>query len=310
MPRKCAGTLDGRVCVFGEGNNAPASPASGSRCSLCKPPEEFQALSSAARAAVTRTIKNLRGDQQTAAFKRLEEVPDLLQHVREAIAKELCEVSAKASSAVGTIPPAMSTEELQPAKRHVRIMNQGQFGLCSQFALATCAAQAIQVKYGLWVSDETLLDIWHSQALPTKRMWPVDCANFIGDFHFRCATAFHRPRLKLHIMLDTWAKFCTCVTAFAGFRCVIVVAYMDESFSSTHSMGAVRVNQHNSSATCQNSWGPDDKPLLQICQRKFVNAWAVEPCIFESVVPTEAGKQLKIATPNPEDVWVKLASCF
>lgn len=308
MPRKCAGTLDGRVCIFGQGS-APANPASGLRCSLCKPAEELQVLSPAARAAVTRTIKNLNGDQQMAALKRLEELPDLLQHVREALAKELCKFSAKASSAVSPVPPAEPAEELQPAKRHVRILNQGRFGLCSQFALATCAAQAIQMKYGMWVSDEMLLDIWHSTALPNKKMWPSDCVAFIGDFHFRCVTAFHRLRLKLHT-LDTWSKFCACVTAFAGFRCVIVVAYMDETLSSTHSMAAVRVNQHNMSATCQNSWGPDDKPLLQICQRKFVNAWLVEPCIFESLVPTESGKQQKIGTPNPEDEWVKLASCF
>ena len=203
----------------------------------------------------------------------------------------------------------MSTEELQPAKRHVRIITKDSFGPCSQFSLATCAAQAIQAKYGLWVSDDTLLDIWHSQALPTKSMWPVDCANFIGDFHFRCATAFHRLRLKLH-MLDTWAKFCTCVTVFAGFRCVIVVATW-MSLSRPHTLWQQYVSTNTTALPhARISWGPDDKPLLQICQTKFVNACAVEPCIFESVAPTEAGKQLKIATPNPEDEWVKLASCF
>lgn len=307
MPRKCQGTLGGKVCLFGK-NGAPANPASGNRCSLCKPLDDFKSISVGAQAALVRTIRNLTGDQQTAAFNRLEEVPDVLQYVREALAKEVCkdELSAKPVLAA---PPPTSTEELLPATQHMGMMNQGRFGLCSQFALATCAAHAIQAKYGFFVSDKSLLDVWHNRAIPPKKMWPAECVAFIGDFRFRCAKAFHGLRLSLHV-LDSWSKFCTCVTAFAGFRCILVVAYMDDALQFTHSMAAIRINQGNLSATCQNSWGPDDKPCPQICPRQFVKAWAVEPCIFETVVPTESGKQQKVLPPTPDSEWVKLCAAY
>ena len=54
--------------------------------------------------------------------------------------------------------PCQQIADVSSKRRRMSVLDQGKFGLCSEFALATCAAQSLQCKYSLFLSDEALLD--------------------------------------------------------------------------------------------------------------------------------------------------------
>ena len=203
----------------------------------------------------------------------------------------------------GQVPVVQSSEKTPTHKIHdsvpskhqrMSVLDQGKFGLRSEFALATCAAHSLQCKYGLLLSDETLLDKWHNNSIPPKAMWPDECAGFIGEFRHQWPTAIHSISLILH-PAGNWKHFCDMVHAFAGFRCAVVVASIGPPEDrSNHSMSAIHWNQCDGNLVCQNSWGCNLSPFVEIHSSDFVRGWVVEVVISRQAAknwttPGEAG---------------------
>ena len=154
MPRKCVGTLSGEPCCFGS-QKQPAIPSAGDRCSFCKPREELESLSKTSWSAIARVAATLTSDQQALFLSRLSHVPNLKNMVETAIVKKCGQVPVVKSSEK---TPTHKIHDSVPSKhQRMSVLDQGKFGLCSEFALATCAAHSLQCKYGLFLSDETLL---------------------------------------------------------------------------------------------------------------------------------------------------------
>lgn len=191
--------MDGNKCIFGSDEKA-ANPSTGARCSLCKSTNELKDASASSRGAIVRIVLKLT-TQQVEAFKRLEGVPDLLKLVREAIENKQStkrkEILAQQRRTTST-PPRKEPKAVAP----LCILNQGSFALCSHFALATCAAHALQAKYRMYVSDEALLSIWHQNAIPSKQMWQKQCAAFVGNFRLRSPKSFHNVAIQLRAVRD------------------------------------------------------------------------------------------------------------
>lgn len=221
MPRRCIG-IDGNKCIFGSDEKA-ANPSTGTRRSLCKSTDELKDASASSRGAIIRFVAKLTTQQQVEAFKRLEGVPDLLKLVQEAIEKQSTKHKQipVPQQQTNSTPPREETKAIAP----VCILNQGSFGLCSQFALATCAAHAYQLKYRMYVSDEALLSLWHQAAIPSTPMWPKQCAAFVGNFRLRSPRSFHNVAIQLRAVRD-WNHLCGCIKAFAGFRCLLLVSQL------------------------------------------------------------------------------------
>ena len=303
MPRKCVGTLSGEPCCFGS-QKQPAIPSAGDRCSFCKPREELESLSKTSWSAIARVAATLASDQQALFLSRLSHVPNLKNMVETAIVKKCGQVPVVKSSEK---TPTHKIHDSVPSKhQRMSVLDQGKFGLCSEFALATCAAHSLQCKYGLFLSDETLLDKWHNNSIPPKAMWPDECAGFIGEFRHQWPTAIHSISLILH-PAGNWKHFCGMVHAFAGFRCAVVVASIGPPEDrSNHSMSAIHWNQCDGNLVCQNSWGCNLSPFVEIHSSDFVRGWVVEVVISSSVVPTTEGKQQKIGPPPAKPEWQRL----
>lgn len=313
MPRKCVGTLSGEPCCFGI-DKQPALPSVGARCSFCKPKEDLGSLSRTSWAAIARVAATLTAHQQALLLDRLTDVPNLKSMVEAAIVKKCGQLPVTESeerAEIHTRHESAPCQEMKisdmPSKHHQRItlLDQGSFGLCSEFSLATCAAHSLQCKYGLFLSDETLLDKWHSNTIPPKAMWPDECASFLGEFRRQWPFTIHTMSLTLH-PAQHWKHFCHMVHAFAGFRCAIVVASIGPPGDrGNHSMSAIHWNQCDGKVVCQNSWGCNLNPFIEIHSSDFVRGWVVEVVISSTVVPKD-GKQQKIAPPPAKPEWQRL----
>ncbi len=308
MPRKCVGTLSGEPCCFGS-QKQPAIPSAGDRCSFCKPREELESLSRTSWSAIARVAATLTSDQQALFLNRLSHVPNLKSIVEATILKKCGQIPvAESEEKTGTheshgSAPCHQIADVSSKHQRMSVLDQGTSGLCSEFALATCAAHSLQCKYGLFLSDETLLDKWHNNAIPPKAMWPDECANFIGEFRHQWPTAIHAISLTLHPARD-WKHFCQMVHAFAGFRCAVVVATIGPSEDrGNHSMSAIHWNQCDGKMVCQNSWGCNLSPFVEIHSSDFVRGWVVEVVTSSTIVPTKEGKQQKIAPPSAKPEW-------
>ena len=107
---------------------------------------------------------------------------------------------------------------------------------------------------------------------------------------------FRRQSLTLH-PAQHWKRFCDMVHAFAGFRCAIVVASIGPPGDrGNHSMSAIHWNQCDGKVVCQNSWGCNLNPFIEIHSSDSVRGWVVEVVISSTVVPKD-GKQQKIEPP-------------
>ena len=68
-------------------------------------------------------------------------------------------------------------QEAEPAQKLRRVLpsemlNQGRFGYCSMYALASAAASAMCLKYGVFFEPGTVLEAWFQQYCPVKAQWP------------------------------------------------------------------------------------------------------------------------------------------
>ena len=188
MPRKCVGTLQVNHAAFPE---TTSNPSAGDRCSFCKPREELESLSRTSWSAIARVAATLTSDQQALFLNRLSHVPNLKSIVETTMLKKCGQIPvAESEEKTGTheshdSAPCHQIADVSSKHQRMSVLDQGNFGLCSEFALATCAAHSLQCKHGLFRSDETLLDKWHNNAMPPKAMWPDECANFIGEFRHK-----------------------------------------------------------------------------------------------------------------------------
>lgn len=71
----------------------------------------------------------------------------------------------------------------------------------------------------------------------------------------------------------------------------------------THSMAAIHVQEQDDTIICQNSWGADDNPFIVVSRQQYVEAWLVDPCIVDTVVPTQDSKQLRSQPPAKSLEW-------
>jgi hypothetical protein len=261
------------------------------------------------------------------ALDRLAIVPDLQEKIADQLRKKVDKKRPREEKkqdesgqlhVEGAVAESLVVEELaatvsnsQPSKSNLctGILDQGQFGLCTEYALALATSQALQVKYNKWYKAKSILDTWHNTAIPPKAMWPVDCANFVGKFCMHSRTGISHFILDL-MPLDTWSKVCKAVSLFAGYRCIVIVAKLSADVGgeqhSTHSMVGVHWNYSDLTIACQNSWGTEAHPFVNVNQESFVEAWLVNPLTIETKVPGDRNAIMDAVVERPSKEWAAL----
>ena len=320
MVRLCKG----QGCCFGLHGTAKCS-AGKSLCGLCSLPAD---LSDKERAGLVRTLNRLTESGNAAileaAYLRLATVPGLEEHVRGAVAQKSAlvyntqkDTSEKMCGAKRQLeePPSKPLSDSAPAQIGVHldpeplpglihldreVLDQGAFGWCSFYALATSVSGALFAKYNVHVEPQALFDQWLGSSVFEKSMWPDDAAVRIGCFRIKKATAVHEVRAHVTV-IDSFKAAAEYIWWSGGVRRVIVVA---EVKGHNHTMVGLRWCS-NGDLLCLNSWGGDAHPSVLVRETTFVRGYLVDVEILRTWTPLggHGSRTVEVAPPPVSMGW-------
>lgn len=304
MVKLCTGS----GCRWGASGQRRAATAGSSTCLLCEPPSILKSLTDKRRSAFVRSLRALTKEQLDDYISTFEDKIFARElSIFAGSKKPVQEASGAVSSSVVPAPvtpeeafrpkalPAPDLHETRATKVSLPdlVLSQGDFGLCTPYAVATATSHALSGKYMLCVEAGRLAERWFDMDLPRKSAWPDDFAHALGSFRVKMQAAFLNISLQL-VRYEDYETAARVVHRFAGLRCVVIV--MTLSGSRTHSVVGVRTRS-DGSIMAQNSWGPEKNPFPIVTAANFVSAYLVDPTVESQHVPD--GKYIVKAAPLP-----------
>lgn len=233
------------------------------------------------RDALIRSVRYLDDERKSLFLKRLADKPEFMQKVRAAVTTVKKEPERKADPGVPTNcvaePPAKRCALMPQPPLAPEMLDQGSFGLCSAYAVATAVSQGLGAKYGICIEAGRLLDRWFDKGLPANAQWPHQYAKDLGTFSLKTKDSFFQIRVDT-LSCKSFACAAAAVAGCAGFKCVVVV--MSMSNNRNHSVVGIR-SCRDDTIVCQNSWGPDDQPFVHVNAGTFVMGFWIEPVIVQ-----------------------------
>ena len=189
------------------------------------------------------------------------------------------------NAATASVPAGMcasSSSSCNQVRLPQECLNQGRFGLCSEFALAVCGSSTLLFKYNLMVEADSLLRKWLEEIVPDKAFWPDQMADVIPEIITR--KSFLWFKMILHVTeLRGYDDARRVVDKCVGFKCVAIVSQLQPQCN--HSMAAMCSAPDG--ILCYNTWGDDCRePTLLVSRDAFVKAYFVDVRITNMWAPT------------------------
>jgi len=246
-------------------------------------------------------VRNLDHARREKFLASLNEYVDLQSSLRESTTPKGTAAPATpkrlATPVAAALPPAKRQELASVAlpASPPEMLDQGHFGLCSAYAVATSVSHALGAKYGVFVEAGRLLERWFDYRIPEKAQWPDQWAADVGTFRIKTQDAFYDIKLESQVCTQ-FKDAADAISRCSGFRCVVVVLALGETSGRNHSVVGIRLNC-DSTIVCQNSWGIHNEPFMVVTPKSFVRAFWLEPIITARFLPD--GKKILSDTPPP-----------
>eukprot|EP00959_Pyramimonas_sp_CCMP1952_P453297 9468004-Pyramimonas_sp.AAC.1 len=91
------------------------------------------------------------------------------QQPKQEDAPELKEEEEEAKEKPGEEPRETQQKTTEPQRRLLAdVLDQGGFGLCSEYALATTSAHVLRIKFNTTAESKEIFDSWMANGLPPK----------------------------------------------------------------------------------------------------------------------------------------------
>ena len=181
-------------------------------------------------------------------------------------------------------PESAASQQTLKAAELLNPLDQGSFGLCSEFALATAVSNVLKLKYHFCFSSELILTTWLAVMVPSKAAWPDAMASNIGSFKMHSPDTIYEFSLRVAEKRTNFTAVCQLVHAFAGFATIVIVAALERG---NHSMTAVRWCFSDGALLCLNSWGCLTEPFVKVTEATFIKAYTVDVAICQTWTPAE-----------------------
>ena len=300
MPSRCMSD----ECPFKakDGLRQYASPKS-QYCSICRPVEELEELTTKQVGGLVFIIRRMDPDVRAVALDSLgAKMPALRDSVQASVDRLDADVPPPPHplsepvlpiAAPVTPPSLLVSAPVTPlgAIEHgagwcapIDMQNQGQWPLCSVYAVAAALAHAMQAKYMTWIETREIMEQFFKSGLPQSAMWPDKVSAFVGAVSVQRLSSRLTINFDTHIV-NTFEDTAKLVNDLGGFRCVVIVVRMSPLATQTHTVIGVSW-AWGGAIVCQNSWGAENKPLMRVTHDIFVRSYLVDPAIQSYDVPS------------------------